>query len=90
MLTLAPMCNDNTGVLDKLHHRTFVPSKKEVQQERQKVVEAVASLTGQDLSPIPATGEEMDQSGLDQDSDITRISEEEGLEVTPGTSHCII
>ncbi|KAJ1105316.1 hypothetical protein NDU88_002724 [Pleurodeles waltl] len=62
----------------ELHHRPSAPSKREVQQERQKVVEAVASLSSPDLSPTPTIGEEMDQSGSDQDSVITRTYEEAG------------
>ncbi|KAJ1141206.1 hypothetical protein NDU88_007541 [Pleurodeles waltl] len=76
-----------------MHRRNRIlgsPSSKEMQEEHQKAMEAVASLSGLDLSSRLRADEELEHSGSDLDSEGSRVSNELGPEVTPGTSDCII
>ncbi|KAJ1185579.1 hypothetical protein NDU88_002371 [Pleurodeles waltl] len=66
------------------------PFSKEMHKERQKAMEAVASLSRSDLGSHPRKDEELEHSGSDLDSEGSQASNESGPEVTPGTSDCII
>ncbi|KAJ1139047.1 hypothetical protein NDU88_005424 [Pleurodeles waltl] len=65
-------------------------SSKEMQKECHKAMEAVASLSRSDLCCHLGADEELEHSGLDLDSEGSRVLNESGPEVTPGTLDCII
>ncbi|KAJ1216289.1 hypothetical protein NDU88_003893 [Pleurodeles waltl] len=66
------------------------PSHIEMQKERQKAMEAAASLSGSDLGSYTQIQEELEQSDSEQESEVSHTSDRTGPEVTPGTSDCII
>ncbi|KAJ1203448.1 hypothetical protein NDU88_007236 [Pleurodeles waltl] len=66
------------------------PSPMEMLKERQKAMEAAASLSGSDPGSYKETQEELKQSEAEQESELSHSSDKIGPDVTPGTSDCII
>ncbi|KAJ1115017.1 hypothetical protein NDU88_003245 [Pleurodeles waltl] len=66
------------------------PSPVEMLKERQKVMEAAASLNDSDHGSYRQTQEELEQSESEQESELSHSSDRIGPDVTPGTSDCII
>ncbi|KAJ1106335.1 hypothetical protein NDU88_003736 [Pleurodeles waltl] len=70
--------------------RVGSPFLIEMLKERQKAMEAAASLSGSDLGSYKRIQEELEQSESEQESELSHTSEKTGPDVTPGTSDCII
>ncbi|KAJ1179512.1 hypothetical protein NDU88_004746 [Pleurodeles waltl] len=70
--------------------RVGSPSPIEMLKERQKVMEAAASLSGSDPGSYKRIQEELEQPESEQESELSHTSEKTGPDVTPGTSDCII
>ncbi|KAJ1119502.1 hypothetical protein NDU88_007687 [Pleurodeles waltl] len=66
------------------------PSPIEMLKERQKAMEAAASLSGSDPGSYKRTQEDLEQSESEQESELSNTSEKTGPDMTPGTSDCII
>ncbi|KAJ1203316.1 hypothetical protein NDU88_007104 [Pleurodeles waltl] len=66
------------------------PSLLEMLKERQKAMEAAASLNGYDPGSYRQTQGELEQSESEQESDLSHSSDRIGPDMTPGTSDCII
>ncbi|KAJ1139510.1 hypothetical protein NDU88_005881 [Pleurodeles waltl] len=66
------------------------PSPMEILKERQKAMEAAASLSGSDRGSVKQTQEELEQSESEQESEFSHSSDKIGPDVTPGTSDCTI
>ncbi|KAJ1120626.1 hypothetical protein NDU88_008788 [Pleurodeles waltl] len=66
------------------------PSPLEILKERQKAMEAAASLSSSDRGSVKQSQEELEQSESEQESEFSHSSDKIGPDVTPGTSDCII
>ncbi|KAJ1213751.1 hypothetical protein NDU88_001382 [Pleurodeles waltl] len=66
------------------------PSPIEMLKERQKAMEAAASLSGSDPGSSKQTQEDLEESESEQESELSHTSEKTGPDVTPGTLDCII
>ncbi|KAJ1089068.1 hypothetical protein NDU88_002221 [Pleurodeles waltl] len=65
-------------------------SPLEILKERQKAMEAAASLSGSDHGSAKQSQEELEHSESEQESEFSHSSDKHGPDVTPGTSDCII
>ncbi|KAJ1167165.1 hypothetical protein NDU88_007558 [Pleurodeles waltl] len=66
------------------------PSPSEILKERQKAMEAAASLGSPDPGSYKLTQEEPEISGSELESELSHSPDRVGPSVTPGTSDCII
>ncbi|KAJ1173410.1 hypothetical protein NDU88_005246 [Pleurodeles waltl] len=70
--------------------RVGSPSSLEILKERQKAMEAAASLSGSDYGSAKQSQEDPEHSESEQESEFSHSSDKHGPDVTPGTSDCII
>ncbi|KAJ1188017.1 hypothetical protein NDU88_004782 [Pleurodeles waltl] len=70
--------------------RVGSPSPLEILKERQKAMEAAASLSGSDHGSAKQSQEELEHSKSEQESEFSHSSVKQGPDVTPGTSDSII
>ncbi|KAJ1153687.1 hypothetical protein NDU88_006445 [Pleurodeles waltl] len=66
------------------------PSPTEMLKERQKAMEAAASLGSPETGSYKLTQDDHEQSGSEAESELSHSSDRIGPNVTPGTSDCII
>ncbi|KAJ1189767.1 hypothetical protein NDU88_006509 [Pleurodeles waltl] len=66
------------------------PSPLEILKERQKAMEAAASLSGSDHGSTKQSQEDLEHSYSEQESEFSPSSDKHGPDVTLGTSDCII
>ncbi|KAJ1180624.1 hypothetical protein NDU88_005844 [Pleurodeles waltl] len=66
------------------------PTPLEILKERQKAMEAGASMNGLDHGSIKQSQEDLEHSESEQESEFSHSSDKQGPDVTPGTSDNII
>ncbi|KAJ1180379.1 hypothetical protein NDU88_005600 [Pleurodeles waltl] len=66
------------------------PSPVEMQTERQKAMEAAASLSGSDRGSQVQFASDCEPSDSDHESETSHVSDRSDPAITPGTSDCII
>ncbi|KAJ1200990.1 hypothetical protein NDU88_004808 [Pleurodeles waltl] len=65
------------------------PSPLEILKERQKAMEAAASLSGSDHGSPKQSQDDIEQSESEQESELSLASDKQGPDVNPGTSDII-
>ncbi|KAJ1198326.1 hypothetical protein NDU88_002168 [Pleurodeles waltl] len=70
--------------------RLSSPSPQEILKERQKAMEAAASLSVSDHGSAKQSQEDLEHSESEQESEFSHSSDKQGPDVTPGTSDNII
>ncbi|KAJ1204270.1 hypothetical protein NDU88_008051 [Pleurodeles waltl] len=70
--------------------RLSSPSPLEILKEREKAMEAAASLSGSEHGSTKQSQEDLEHSESEQESEFSHSSDKQGPDVTPGTSDNII
>ncbi|KAJ1205278.1 hypothetical protein NDU88_000713 [Pleurodeles waltl] len=85
------LCSDRKGKnKQNKSSRLSSLSPLEILKERQKAMEAAASLSGSDHGSPKQSQDDLEHSESEQESEFSHTSDKQGPDVTPGTSDNII